>query len=77
MVGHKLGEFALTRKRFSFKCVSYLGFVPYKRLMDSMIQKEQVDCAVLPVLDVHMLCIMPAYLVMLLSPLEWYPNCVV
>ena len=46
MVGHKLGEFAITRKRFTYKCV--FTVLPHRMLADGvlMIQgdEEQVDC---------------------------------
>ena len=44
MVGHKLGEFAMTRKRFTYKCVIFI-FCAYMHAYSWCLQadEEQVD----------------------------------
>ena len=46
MVGHKLGEFAITRKRFTYKCVSMIPLlrsIPHLVFLPPQGHQEQVD----------------------------------
>ena len=48
MVGHKLGEFAITRKRFTYKCVIFFSRL-FSILIGCALQadEEQVDLTLL------------------------------
>lgn len=48
MVGHKLGEFAITRKRFTYKCVASSFYIAVRMLTGGgfvlQSDEEQVEC---------------------------------
>ena len=41
MVGHKLGEFAITRKRFTYKCVSTDSMIVLLLIRRSALQGDE------------------------------------